>query len=76
VVSTTIGAEGLRYAAGKDILIADEPEKFADACIRLLSEAPFRRSVAAEALDRAQRELSWAAVSREFEAILESNRIQ
>ena len=76
VVSTTIGAEGLRYAGGKDILIADEPEKFADACIRLLSDAPFRRSVAAEALDRAQRELSWAAVSREFEAILEANKIQ
>ena len=36
VVSTTLGAEGIPVTHEKDILIADEPEKFADCIIRLI----------------------------------------
>lgn len=36
VVSTTVGAEGLELEHGNHILIADEPEAFADFCISLL----------------------------------------
>ncbi len=35
VVSTTIGAEGLEYTDGRDILIADTPAAFAQAAIAL-----------------------------------------
>ena len=48
---------------------------FAGACINLLSHDEARRSIAHNALGRAQSEFSWDAVSREFEAILEDNRI-
>jgi glycosyltransferase involved in cell wall biosynthesis len=75
VVSTTIGAEGLRYNDGVDIVLADDPAGFAAACVRLLSNDAARKAIAHNALERAQREFSWEAVSREFEAILESNRI-
>jgi glycosyltransferase involved in cell wall biosynthesis len=75
VVSTTIGAEGLRYQDGADIAIADDPRQFADACINLLSSEDARRRIAQNALERAQREFSWDAVSREFEAILLKNEI-
>jgi glycosyltransferase involved in cell wall biosynthesis len=75
VVSTTIGAEGLRYDDGDDILLADNPRAFADACIRLLSDDAARRRIAKTALQRAQNEFSWEAVSREFETILENSRI-
>jgi glycosyltransferase involved in cell wall biosynthesis len=75
VVSTKVGAEGLRYQDGKDIVIADDAGGFAAACLRLLSEDQTRRIIAHNALLRAQREFSWEAVSREFEAILENNRI-
>lgn len=75
VVSTTVGAEGLRYKDGEDIILADDASSFAEACIRLLSDDTGRRSIAHNALERAQKECSWAAVSREFEAILENNRI-
>jgi glycosyltransferase involved in cell wall biosynthesis len=75
VVSTTVGAEGLRYNDGEDILLADDPGVFAAACVRLLSDDASRLSIAQNALKRAQREFSWEAVSREFEAILENNRI-
>lgn len=75
VVSTTVGAEGLRYQDGVDIVIADDPGGFAAACVRLLSEDAARRSIAANALAQVQARLSWEAVSREFEAILENNKL-
>jgi polysaccharide biosynthesis protein PslH len=75
VVSTTVGAEGLRYSDGEDIVLADDASGFAAACVRLLSEDAARRTIARNALERAQREFSWAAVSREFEAILDRNRL-
>lgn len=75
VVSTSIGAEGLRYQNGSDILIADDPRPFADACVRLLTREETRCMIAQNALHRAQTELSWGAVSREFEEILAANRI-
>jgi glycosyltransferase involved in cell wall biosynthesis len=37
VVSTSVGAEGLDLIHGKELLIADEPEAFARACIELLN---------------------------------------
>jgi glycosyltransferase involved in cell wall biosynthesis len=75
VVSSTVGAEGLRYEDGKDIVLADDPGAFAAACVRLLSDDSARGAIAHNALERTQKEFSWEAVSREFEAILESNRI-
>jgi glycosyltransferase involved in cell wall biosynthesis len=41
----------------------------------LLSDDAARHAIAHNALERAHREFSWEAVSREFEAILENNRI-
>jgi glycosyltransferase involved in cell wall biosynthesis len=75
VVSSSVGAEGLRYADGEDIALADDPAGFADACIRLLSDEASRSLLALKARERAVRELSWEAVSREFEAILDRNRV-
>lgn len=37
VVSTTLGAEGLPVFHNRDLLIADEPEKFADAIVEIVS---------------------------------------
>jgi len=75
VVSTTVGAEGLSYTDGEDLVLADDAGSFAAACVRLLSDDAERRGLAANALRRAQSEFSWEAVSRKFEAILDSNRI-
>lgn len=75
VVSTAVGAEGLRYTDGEDIVLADDAGSFAAACIRLLSDDEARREIAHNAMKRAQNEFSWEAVGREFEAILDRNRI-
>ena len=73
VVSTPIGAEGLRFTEGEDILLADDPQRFADACVRLLANEADRRALAQRARARAVAECSWEAVSREFETILAQN---
>jgi glycosyltransferase involved in cell wall biosynthesis len=76
VVSTTIGAEGLDYADGKDIVIADTPEAFASSCLRLLEDSRARNAVSANALSLVEDNFSWASVTRQFEAILEKQRTQ
>jgi sugar transferase (PEP-CTERM/EpsH1 system associated) len=38
VVSTTVGAEGIDITDGQDVLIADEPDAFADAVVRVLND--------------------------------------
>jgi polysaccharide biosynthesis protein PslH len=70
VISTTIGAEGLPVHPGKDIVIADDPQTFADSTIQLLRD-PLRRAE----LGRAARELveqnySWDVVVQPFETVL------
>ena len=46
VISTTLGAEGLGFAPGREILIADEPEDFAAGVLWLLENAEARRAIA------------------------------
>ena len=75
VVSTTVGAEGLAYTDGEDILIADTPADFAARCLNLLSYPDRRRSIAEHALSLVERSFSWASATAEFEAILEANRL-
>ncbi|HLG91651.1 MAG TPA: glycosyltransferase family 4 protein, partial [Acidimicrobiales bacterium] len=53
VVSTSLGAEGIEGAEdGRHLLVADSPEAFASACVRLLGDLALRRRLvqAAEAL--------------------------
>jgi glycosyltransferase involved in cell wall biosynthesis len=45
VVSTRLGAEGLAVADGEQLLIADEPEAMARACVSLLKEQELRRRI-------------------------------
>lgn len=42
VVSTRLGAEGIDVRPGEDALLADTPDSFADACIRLLTDVDLR----------------------------------
>src|SRR3990167_6788510 len=38
-VTTTVGAEGLEFSDGFEIMIKDDPQEFADACIKLLVDS-------------------------------------
>jgi glycosyltransferase involved in cell wall biosynthesis len=72
VISTTIGAEGLDIAPGENILIADQAEAFADACVRLIADERERRRLAAAAWRHVEAKHSWEAAAGEFERALGS----
>jgi glycosyltransferase involved in cell wall biosynthesis len=70
VVSTTIGAEGLPVTDGEDIVIANDPARFAQAVVGLI-----RDGAARERLEQAARRLvvehyDWSAVAGGFEQAL------
>jgi glycosyltransferase involved in cell wall biosynthesis len=58
VVSTTLGAEGLSLKDGDEILLRDDPGAFAEACVRLLTDAAM-----ADGMGRKARR----AIEREYE---------
>ena len=72
VVSTTVGAEGLPVTHGKDVWIADGPERSPRAVVTLLRDPAQRVQ-----LERAARELvvtryDWSAVAGQLEDALET----
>ncbi len=49
VVTTTLGLEGIEAVADRDVLVADAPEDFAAACLRLMLEPALGASLVANA---------------------------
>ncbi len=70
VVSTTVGAEGLVYEHGANILIADDPQAFAAACVDLLQDVSRRRAMATAARRMVAERFSWERVAERLEQIL------
>jgi glycosyltransferase involved in cell wall biosynthesis len=70
VVSTTVGAEGLDVSPGENVLIADDPEAFAEACVRLVRDGDERRRLAESARQHVETKHSWEAAEVEFERAL------
>jgi glycosyltransferase involved in cell wall biosynthesis len=73
VVATTIGAEGLDYRAGEDIVIADAPGDFAHAVVGLLRD-PLRRSNLGHAAERRAALYDWPNVVGAFAKTLREVR--
>lgn len=73
IVSTSLGWEGLPHVVpGEHLLVADDPEGFAAAAIRLLREPELRRRLAAQARSLAERSYDWRRLGDEQEAVLAS----
>jgi polysaccharide biosynthesis protein PslH len=71
VVSTETGAEGLRYDAGSDMLVANDPEEFAGLVHDVITDDDLYRRLRIGGLRRAQ-ELRWSNFRRMLETIYES----
>jgi glycosyltransferase involved in cell wall biosynthesis len=71
IVSTTLGAEGIPVRDGKDILIADTPEDFAAAIIRLLGNEHEASTLAENCRKLVEDGYSIKAAKREAEKIIE-----
>lgn len=69
VVSTRVGAEGLPMVDGRDIVLADTPEEFAAAVVRLLENPAEARALGRRAGARVRAEMGWPRAAARFEAI-------
>jgi glycosyltransferase involved in cell wall biosynthesis len=70
VVSTSVGAEGLPVTHGENVLLADEPRAFAEACLELLADGAKRQRMSAKAYELAAAH-SWKQAAESFEKLLE-----
>lgn len=71
VVATSKGAEGLEVTPGQDLLIADAPEDFADAVVRVLESAELRAALSAAGRRRVAEQYDWQAIGGQLNAFLE-----
>jgi sugar transferase (PEP-CTERM/EpsH1 system associated) len=69
VVSTSIGCEGIDVLDNEDILIADEPEKFAANVIRLLKNNELCNKLGVNARRLAESKYSWAIIGRKLNEV-------
>ena len=68
LVSTTVGAEGLPVTDGRHLALADKPEAFADAVVRLLDDHESRHRMGRAARDFVESTCSWRAAADAFGA--------
>jgi glycosyltransferase involved in cell wall biosynthesis len=63
IVSTTLGAEGIEAVAGRDLLIADQPEDFAASVIRFLEDPGLALRVGDAARHLAVERYAWSGAA-------------
>lgn len=64
IVTTRIGAEGIRLEPGRDALFADDAQTFAEAVLRLCAEPELAARLGSAARAAAEREYGWQAIAR------------
>ena len=72
IVSTSVGAEGLPVTDGKEIFIADTPEQFAAAVVKLLTNPSFANEVGKQARQTVVEKFGWSGVAKCFAEICET----
>jgi glycosyltransferase involved in cell wall biosynthesis len=70
VVATTIAAEGLGVESGRELLIADDHEAFARACLELLENEELRERLTVAARRHVERDFQWADIRQRFRGSL------
>jgi glycosyltransferase involved in cell wall biosynthesis len=69
VVTTTIGLEGIDAKLGKEVLVADSPQDFAGAVIRLLEDFELRKELARNGRRLVERRYDWRVVFKNIDDI-------
>jgi len=67
IVSTALGSEGIEAIRGRDLLIEDQPEAFADALNRLLDDPELAARIGQSARSLAVERYSWSGAARALE---------
>lgn len=71
VVSTSLGAFGYEVSSGKELMLADDPEAFADACCSLIKNPDQAEKMAQEAADQYLAKWTWPAIASNVERALQ-----
>jgi glycosyltransferase involved in cell wall biosynthesis len=71
VISTRVGAYGLKVCHEKTILLADEADDFADQCIRLLKNPSLGQAIAEEGWKLFLSEYTWDQIGTKIETVLQ-----
>ena len=69
MVSTTLGCEGIGVKDGDNILVADDPQAFADATVRLLTDAALNERVTSSGRTTAQSIYDYRAACKPLDAL-------
>lgn len=72
VVSTSLGAEGLAVTDNHDILIADDPARFADQVVALLTSRDLRLRLSQSARRTVEECYTWNLIGETFRTVLMS----
>jgi polysaccharide biosynthesis protein PslH len=72
IVSTSIGAEGIHFDPGKNILIADDPEDFANAVVKILHEPLLAQMLSLNGRRWVEENYNWRTVYTQWDSIYSS----
>lgn len=75
VVSTSVGAEGLPLEPGKHLIVADDPERFADEVVALLRDEGRRRALGAAGRQLMEERHAWSRIADEFSLQCQEARV-
>ena len=71
-VATSMSIDGLDLADNREVLLADDPQDFADKVVRLLTDQQVAQQLGANGLTRVQAQYSWGAMGKELETAIQS----
>jgi len=69
VITTSIGFEGIKAKEGEDLLVADEPEDFAEKIIRVIKGKSLRNSLSQSARKFIVERYNWKDIIKKLEDI-------
>jgi glycosyltransferase involved in cell wall biosynthesis len=68
IVTTSVGCEGLDVVHGEHLLVADEPEDFARAVLRVLADPDLARALGERGRRLVQERYEWSVIASGMEA--------
>jgi sugar transferase (PEP-CTERM/EpsH1 system associated) len=75
VVSTSVGYQGIAIESGKHLLIADHPEKFADAVVKLLHNPSARIALGNAGRALVEAEYSWEQAGNQLLRVIDDSNV-
>jgi len=69
IVTTSIGSEGINVVDGETALIADDPQAFADATVRLLHDRQLQRRLAENGEQLMRSQYEWSVIGEEVQRL-------